>query len=110
MRYPIIRLKNKSLIVNALIFLLIIYFGYHSLNGQRGVFAYLKLKRDLAVQAQALSEVEGEKQLYEKKIKLLNPKSIDIDLLDELARRDLGLIGEGEYIVKIPTKKSKGSL
>ena len=38
---------------------------------------------------------------------LLRPESIDPDLLDEMARRSLGYVKEGEIVLEIAPAKAK---
>lgn len=92
------RLNIRAIILNIGLILLIIYFSFHSLSGNRGLFAYLRLQKELASQQKNLAKILYEKALLERRVSLLKNKNLDLDLLDELARRDIGLIGEKEFI------------
>lgn len=85
--------------VNTVLILLIAYFIFHSLSGDRGVFAYFKLKKTLKEQTLALESLTEERTNLERTVKNLHPSSLNTDFLDELARQDLGLVGEGEKVV-----------
>lgn len=89
----------KALTFNSLMFLLIIYFIYHSISGERGILAYVKLKKQLVVRSEILNELKTERKKLEASVKLINPKTLDKDMVDELARRELGLIGKDEVML-----------
>lgn len=97
--------KNKTSVnyrvvtINTVLLLLITYFIFHSLSGDRGVFAYFRLKKTLKEQALALEILSEERIKLERIVKNLHPSSLNTDFLDELARQDLGLVGEGERVV-----------
>lgn len=81
------------------IYLLVVYFVYHALHGDRGFFAYQKLSKEFIEQQNILANLENEKLVYEKKLKLINHQQVDLDLLDELARAKLGLVKPNETMV-----------
>lgn len=89
----------KALTFNSLMFLLIIYFTYHSISGERGVMAYIKLKKQLVIRSEMLLELQTQRKKLDASVKLINPKTLDKDMVDELARRELGLIGKDEVMV-----------
>ncbi|MDJ1258005.1 MAG: septum formation initiator family protein [Candidatus Midichloria sp.] len=88
--------------VNFCLFLLLIYFIYHTIIGSRGLIAYLNLKKYLVQSHNQLNELIITREKIEKKVQLLNPKKTDMDFLDELARKELGLIHKNEkcFILK----------
>jgi cell division protein FtsB len=91
---------NFSIVgLNLIIYLLIIYFIYHALNGERGIFAYQRLSKDLATKKEVLKALNQEKSKLEHKIKLFNKDNVDLDLLDELSRSKLGLTGKNETVI-----------
>ena len=97
--------KNKKvfsprlLVFNSIIFLLIIYFTYHSFSGDRGLLAFINLKNNLIVQKQIMKDLIDERISLENTVRRLNPKTLDKDMLDEVARRELGLIGVDEQMI-----------
>jgi cell division protein FtsB len=98
--------KNKTtdkrfIIANALMLLAIMYFVYHSLSGERGIVAYFKLKSELQKQTKVLEVLTEERTLLDEKVKNLNPNSLDLDYVDEVARLNLGMIGEGEVVINL---------
>lgn len=74
------------------------YFVYHILSGERGLLSYMHLSSELKEKQQILQSLISERELLEKKVELMGNGNIDADTLDELARENLGLIGEGEEV------------
>jgi cell division protein FtsB len=97
--------KNKFTInyrvitVNTVMVMLIAYFVFHSLSGERGILAYFRLKKIAQEQNVVLESLVEERIKLESMVKYLHPNSLNTDFLDELARRDLGLVGEDEKII-----------
>jgi cell division protein FtsB len=78
---------------------LAIYFGYHAMIGSRGLLAWRQLTRDIEATQQDLAAVRAERQALEEKVRRLRPDSLDPDLIDELARRQLSLAGPSDVII-----------
>src|SRR5271170_1561794 len=75
------------------------YFIYHSIEGDRGLMAYLRLTERLADARAQLEEVQGERQGLERRVKLLRSDNLDPDMLDERARRVLNYSRPDEIII-----------
>ena len=82
--------RKFDLVVMAVCLALLGYFGWHAFYGPRG-FAHhdaLEIRAaDLSVQ---LALLRSEREDSEKRVSLIRPDSIDPDMLDELARANLG--------------------
>lgn len=89
----------KLLTVSTVVFLLLCYFSYHALNGERGVFAYLRLTKELTDLQNQYDTVKSQRETLESRINRLHPKTLDTDLLDEISRKDLGLVGENDKVI-----------
>jgi cell division protein FtsB len=100
-----IGVNYKVIALNTVLVLLIAYFIFHSLSGDRGVFAYFRLKKILKEQTEIAESLTNERLQLEKTVKNLHPNSLNIDFLDELARRDLGLIGADEKVIYLNPKR-----
>lgn len=88
-----------NIILSALGFLLILYFSYHALAGNRGWFALMDLgARETALRAE-LSLVREERALLERRVDLLAGDRIDPDLLEERARATLGFAHPDDLII-----------
>jgi len=78
------------------------YFGYHALQGNRGLIAWWNLRYELERADRTLAEVTAEKQAMEKRVQLLRPESLDRDMLEERSRIMLGATATGDLIVPNP--------
>ncbi len=79
--------------------LAICYFSYHLIEGDRGLFAYLKLQQEMQVQNAELQLSTLEKNKLEKRVQLMNPENLDLDMLEERARKVLGLAHPDEVVI-----------
>ncbi|MDX2102231.1 MAG: septum formation initiator family protein [Alphaproteobacteria bacterium] len=81
--------------------LLLVYFGYHAVQGDRGLFAYLRLERELQ-KAQLTHElIKAERDLYERRVGLMQRAALDPDMVDERARVMLNLAQKDEVVVML---------
>lgn len=79
--------------------LILFYLGFHTVSGERGVFALLRERHRLATLQEELQEVKSKRASIEKKVSRLGNGSVDLDLLDEQARRLLGNSGKNEVVL-----------
>ena len=80
------------------------YFGYHALSGSRGLLAWREVSAELAAGQQELDEVRAERGALERKVGRLRPDSLDPDLIDELARRQLSFVGPMDVLILLDGK------
>jgi cell division protein FtsB len=73
---------------------LMCYFGYHLVEGERGLLAWLRL-----TQKTRLAELDGEREALDRRVSLLRPEHLDRDMLDERARATLNLVGPHEIVI-----------
>lgn len=77
------------------------YFGWHAWYGQRGYSYAAELQTELAKLQADLSLEQTRKAELEAKVMLMRPESVDADLLDELARRELDWVGRDDLLVRL---------
>ena len=85
----------------------IAYFGYHAMEGERGLQAYYRLNDAIAETKQTLAETTAERRRLERRVTLLRADGLDMDMLDEQARSSLGVARTDEIIIytkPAPTK------
>jgi cell division protein FtsB len=75
------------------------YFGYHALQGDRGLIAYAQTATEIKRMQAELETLRSERSRMEHRVALLHPEHIDPDMLDEQVRRVLGLAHPDELIV-----------
>jgi len=78
------------------------YFGYHAVQGDRGLIAWWNLRYEIEKTNYELAEVTAEKQALEHRVSLLRPASLDRDMLEERARLMLGSVSPGDTVVPMP--------
>ena len=77
----------------------VVYFGYHVVEGDRGLIAWLRVSQEIE-RAEGESALRGtELARLEKMVALLRPEALDSDMLDERSRMVLGLAHPDEIIV-----------
>ena len=65
------------------------YFGYYALWGERGVFALAQTRAHLAVEQDQLASLRNDRLALQHRIQLLEPGSVDPDMVEELAREQM---------------------
>ena len=75
------------------------YFGFHAFHGDHGVFAKLRLERQIETLKKELDLVRVERQTIERRVALLRPESLDPDMLEERARETLNWVHPDEVMI-----------
>jgi cell division protein FtsB len=81
------------------------YFAFHAIEGDRGLFAYFRLKDQIVEAEQMQREVASIRAELEQRVSLLRPDHTDPDMLDERARQMLNLAQPDEVVIF--TKRDK---
>lgn len=79
--------------------LVVFYMGYHTLHGERGLYALMRDKREQAQLEEELKKTRADREKMELKVSHLRDGSLDRDLLDEQMRRMMGVMKKGELVV-----------
>lgn len=79
--------------------LTIAYFAYHAFAGEQGLGTWTDKQVELAKKQAQLAMLEAENAALQKDIARLTPGQIDPDLVEYLARRDLGFVCPGELVL-----------
>jgi len=75
------------------------YFGVNAFTGAHGLRAQADLDQKLASMQRELDKLEAERAVWERRVKLLRPETIDPDMLDERARAELGVADPRDEIL-----------
>ena len=78
---------------------IIFYFCYHMISGGRGILAYFKLSSQMKMLESEIETTRAERLTIEHKSNLLKSNSLDLDLLEEQAKRVLGYAKTKEILV-----------
>ena len=95
--------SDKRLLLTRLVpviaVLLIIYFAVHLLQGDKGLFTHLSLKKSIDELEQVDQSQQQELEALEDKVMRLRPDSLDPDFAEEQARQEAGIIKENEEVI-----------
>jgi cell division protein FtsB len=97
-RNPISLIRRAAL--PAVAFLIIANFAGYAVVGDNGVLSWGDYRRQKAERAVVLATLEAERARLAQRADLLDPRSADPDLVEELVRRDLGLVRPDEVIIR----------
>jgi len=92
------RLSQKA-IAPFLALSIIGYFIYHSIQGDRGILAWVQLQEQLANAVCQLNQIIEERKALEEIVQDLRPESMNRDLLDQQVRLQLGYAHPKEIII-----------
>jgi cell division protein FtsB len=84
--------------------LLIGYFGVNAYTGDHGLRARQDIDRDIGSLTTDLTQATTEREMWERRIKLLKSGSVDPDMLDERARALLDY-GDPRELILLPKKR-----
>ena len=79
--------------------LTVAYFAYHAFAGEQGLGTWTDKQAELADKKAELAALEAVNAALQKDIARLTPGQIDPDLVEYLARRDLGFVYPGELVL-----------
>ena len=79
--------------------LTVAYFAYHAFAGEQGLGAWTDKQTQLAEKRAVLKQLQSENAALQKDIARLTPGQVDPDLVEFLARRDLGFVYPGELVL-----------
>ena len=97
-----IRRRARLIAPQVLLVCLAAYFGYHAVQGDRGVLAWLRLEQELA-QARALDrQLAAVQERLTRRVGLMRPDHLDPDMLEEQARLILNFGRPDDYLVLLP--------
>jgi cell division protein FtsB len=94
-----VRKQLKSIVGPTIGVSLALYFGYHLLEGERGLSAWIRLTDQIRATRADADLVHAERVAQDQRISLLRPEHLDPDMLDEQARAALNLVGPGEIVI-----------
>lgn len=99
MKLKVSRVRMDFYILPTIFLLITLYFTYHLIQGERGLFRLFEVNRELEQSQVLLTKSENEKGKMESKINSLSSDSLSADRLDELGRHELGFVNPDEYVI-----------
>ncbi len=94
---------NKNLITIWLLVIILVMLGY-AIFGERGVIRTRQAERQKGQLEKQLSELQQQQQQLREEIDRLKH---DKDYWEQLARKNLGMVRDGELIYHLPPKEKK---
>jgi cell division protein FtsB len=94
----------RGLLLYALAASLIGYFAQQAFQGNYGLEARKGYEEDIARLTFERDELQTKRKELERRVALLKPESIDPDMVEELARRDLGFAGANDLLLINPRR------
>lgn len=94
-----IKRRSRRMLVPIVGALFVLYFIVHAFHGERGIFAWMHLQKQVLSAEQTLLSTKQIREKYQRRISLLNSEYLDPDMLDERARLMAGLVGADEFII-----------
>lgn len=87
---------TKKQLLHGILTSILLYFIFHAIYGNRGILAYYSLSNQIEEAEKELDLVKAEKMEIEHKVNSMRSESLDPDMLDEEARKNLGVAGSRE--------------
>ena len=97
--HPRVRSVLTTLCLYVLAALLIGYFGVNAYTGDHGLRAREELDRQIADLTRQLDEATAERDMWERRVKLLKSEAVDPDMLDEQARALLDYVDPRDVVM-----------
>jgi cell division protein FtsB len=94
----------RALLLHAIAASLIGYFAWQAFQGNYGLEARKGYEEDITRLTRERDELKAERKDLERRVALLKPESIDPDMVEELARRDLGFAGPNDLLMLNPRR------
>lgn len=94
----------QGLALHVLAALVIGYFAFQGYHGNYGLLAQRKFEQEVADLTLERDSLRAERAHWEQRVNLLRKDRLDPDLVDELARRDLGFALPNDLVLLNPAR------
>lgn len=94
------QLKRFELLVSVGCLLLLSYLGWQVFYGPRGLPYKATVMQHVTILTDERDIIETHRKALEARVALMRPESIDPDLLDELARKNLNMVRANDIIIE----------
>ncbi len=86
----------------AIVFFAVSYCAYHAIEGKSGLRAYFVQGVELKTLESQAATFTARKAQMENQKQLLTTNRLDPDMVDEMARRNLGFVAPDEQMLQLP--------
>jgi cell division protein FtsB len=104
-----IRKRIRALIGPALGILLTFYFGYHLVEGDRGLRAWVQLSQELRQAKEQLAVASEKRAELQRRVAHMRSDKVDPDLLESQIRKTLDVLRPDEIVIPVPTTEATDS-
>ena len=80
---------------------LVVFFGFHTIAGERGILAQPELDRRIHFAEEQLMLLSRHQTYLAHRISLMQSETLDADILEETAQAELGLYSPNDVIISI---------
>jgi cell division protein FtsB len=77
-----------------------VYFGYHFLQGERGLFFWIRLQKDIRIKKTILEKSQKDYEQVKQMVDLLGKNKVDLNLLEERSKAVLHYSKANEFLVR----------
>ncbi len=92
--------RYYGIIFAILVIALMCYFSYAAIQGKYGLFRLIQVEAQTQTLERELAELQIERAIIENKTRRLSTDFLDLDLLDEQARKVLGMARGDEVVIR----------
>ena len=94
-----IRRRIRHIVVPSLGAFAVGYFLVHTIDGDRGILAWISIRQQIQHAEATLAATSAERRKLESHVAMMRRSALDPDMLDEQVRRILGLVGPKEIVI-----------
>lgn len=94
-------LRLQTYLPTAVLAVLIFYFAFHALTGERGLLLTRQRRETLLAKQVELAQLQEERRDLEIRARLLRDDSLSADLLEERAHVLLGFVDPRDYVIRV---------
>jgi cell division protein FtsB len=98
-------LRLQTYLPTAVLAVLIFYFAFHALTGERGLLLTKQRRETLLSKEAELAQLRADRHDLEIRAHLLRDKSLSADLLEERAHDLLGFVDPRDYVIRVTPAK-----
>lgn len=92
-------LQLRRFVVPIVMLVLAFYFAFYMVFGPRGLLALQRAEAELQAAQRHHSTLKARREALEHNVRLMRPDSLDPDMAEEQARRNLGYTRRDEIII-----------
>lgn len=96
---------KKDILYYIIIFFFLLYFTIHSFYGDRGFVSYCLVQKKIESKLETLTKLQSIRIKLKNQVNLVRNESIDLDILNEQARKKLNFANPKELIFTVNPNK-----